>query len=383
MEQTETIIVGGGVSGLACGKTLHDMGRDFILVTEEIGGRMLTSKSHEVNYGASYITEDYKNILPSMGGGRRIWTHDCFFHGGKEPISFYRWRTLFEIRKLIKLYRIASDFRWRLNRLRRKTLHRSQKEALEADSVLKGYTDQPAVEFVKANRLEYLNDTYFAPLFNSTGFIAYEQCNTFAYLDNLMALICKTYVADHSRCCRILPDGWKEKIVLSRVTQLQKIGNGLFKIRAGDKTLSAKNVVLALPYHNAKLLYDVPKPEHNIPIYVLEVIGERNKCCRNKKVVFFKPDEHEITILWKQTTGTDIIFSKVQDPNLGMYYTSHNIVNKIYWETAIVLSGSKWLEQRLEKGLYLASDYNICGLEDAYITGVYAANHICGEYWLV
>ena len=79
MEQTETIIVGGGGSWLACGKTLHDMGRDFLLVTEEIGGRMLTSKSHEVNYVDSYITEDYKNILPSMGGGRRVWTLDCFF----------------------------------------------------------------------------------------------------------------------------------------------------------------------------------------------------------------------------------------------------------------------------------------------------------------
>jgi len=379
MKPVETIIIGGGVSGLACGRTLHDRGRDFVLLSEEIGGRMLTSKSHEVNYGASYITEDYENVIPSMGGGKRIWIHDCYFHGGKEPVSFYRLRTLFEIRKLLKLYRLASDFRKRLNRLRKRSLYQAQKEALEADSVLKGYTLKPAVEFVKENGFEYLNDTYLSPLFNSTGFIGYDKCNTFAYLDNLMALVSRTYVADHRRCCHILPDGWKKKIILCRVTQLQRNADGLFQVTAGDNTFTAENVVLALPYHAARQFYDVPKPEYNIPVYVLEVSGERNWCCLNKKVVFFQPDEHDITILWKQTTGTDVIFSKVENPPLERYYTSHRVVNKIYWKTAVILSGSEWFEQELEKGLYLASDYNICGLEDAFITGVYAANRICGE----
>ncbi len=378
MKPLETIIIGGGVSGLACGRTLHNRGRDFFLLTEEIGGRMLTSKSHTVNYGASYITEDYENVIPYMGGGKRIWTHNCYFHGDKKPISFYRWRTLFEAGKLIRLYRIAGDFRKRLRRLRRNSLCHSQKEALEADAVLKGYTLKPAAEFVKENELEYLNHTYFSPLFNSTGFIDYGKCNTFAYLDNLMALVCKTYVADHSRCCHLLPRGWEEKIIKCRVTQLYRTDNGLLEVTAGNKTFRAKNVVLALPYHNAKPFYDVPKPEHNIPVFVLEVDGERNKCCRHKEVVFFQPEGHDITILWKQVTGTDIIFSKTQDPELGKYYTRHRVVNCIYWKTAVVLSGAEWFEQKLERGVYLASDYNICGLEDAYITGIYAANQICG-----
>lgn len=380
MKVLETIIIGGGVSGLACGRTLNAKGRDFILLTEEIGGRMLTSKSHKINYGASYITEDYENIMPYMGGGKRIWIHHCYFHDGKKPVSFYRWRTLLETGRLIRIYRIARDFRKRMRRLRQNSLCHSQKEALEADPVLKAYTQKPAAEFVRENGLEYLNRTYFSPLFNSTGFIGYERCNTFAYLDNLMALICRTYVADHSRCCHLLPKGWEERIVKCRVTQLHRTADGLLEVMAGGKIYRAENVVLALPYHNARLFYDVPKPAHNIPVFVLEVDGERNKCCRHKEVVFFRPEEHDITILWQQAGGTDIIFSKIREPDLRKYYRHHRLVNRIYWETAVVLSGAEWFEQKLAAGVYLASDYNICGLEDAYITGVYAARQICEDH---
>jgi len=379
IRETRTIIIGGGVSGLACGRTLHERGQDFIMLTEEIGGRMLTSRSHQVNYGASYITEDYENIMPYMGGGKRIWTHNCYFHDSNRPISFYRPRTLLEVGKLIRLYRIAADFRKRLRVLRHKALYISQKEALEEDLVLKGYTRKPAVEFVRENGLEYLNRTYFSPLFNSTGFIEYDRCNTFAYLDNLMALICKTYVANHSHCCHMLPKGWENRIARCRVKAMRREGD-TFEVRTERDVFRADNVVLALPYYSAKTFYDVPKPEHSVPIYVLEVRGERNKCCRGKEVVFFQPEEHEITILWQQVTGTDILFSKTKEPDLGKYYTSYHMISRIYWPTAVVLSGGEWFEQKLEKGVYLASDYNICGLEDAYITGVYAANQICGVF---
>ena len=64
MDCIDTIIIGGGVSGMACGRTLHAHGKDFILLTKEMGGRMLTSQSHQINYGASYVTSDYENVLP-------------------------------------------------------------------------------------------------------------------------------------------------------------------------------------------------------------------------------------------------------------------------------------------------------------------------------
>lgn len=375
MQKIETIIIGGGVSGMACGKTLNEHGKEFLLLTKEMGGRMLTSQSHKVNYGASYITEDYKNIWQYMGGGKRIRIRDCFFLNEEKYTSFYNLKTLKNLPQLIRLYFIAMDFRKRLLRLRKEALYKSQKAILASDPVLTRYTKESAKDFVTKNNLNELNNIFLGPLFNSTGFVEYNKCNSFAYLDNLMAVFCKIYVADHSRCCKLLTNGWGEKIRIATVNGLQK-KNGGYLVRTSQRIYFANNVVLALPYKNAQKFCKAPKPKHNVPIYVLEVFGKRKQIYENKPVIFFQPKKHKITILWKQETGSDIIFSKASDPKLENYYNDYRIIKKIYWPTACVLSGNNWCEQDLGNGLYLASDYNICGLEDAFITGVYAANKI-------
>ncbi|MBI4441424.1 NAD(P)-dependent oxidoreductase [Candidatus Woesearchaeota archaeon] len=375
MRKAETIIIGGGVSGMACGKTLHEHGQDFLLLTKEVGGRMLTSQSHKVNYGASYVTEDYRNIWPYMGGGKRIRIRDCFFLNGKRLTTFYCLRTLRSLPQLLRLYFIVRDFRRRLRRLRTRALHEPQKALLAADPVLTGYAKESAREFVKRYNLEDLNTVFFGPLFNSTGFVEYDKCNAFAYLDVLMAVFCRTYVADHSRCCHLLTRGWEKKICIATVNSLQKTKGG-YVVSTSAGTYHAQNVVLALPYKDAQRFCAVPKPTHNVPVYVLEVLGTRKLVYRGKPIVFFQPKGHSITILWKQETGTDILFSKAAYPKLERYYDNHKIIKKIYWPTACVLSGSNWCKQDFGNGLYLASDYNICGLEDSFITGVYAANRI-------
>ncbi len=54
----ETVIIGGGISGLACARTLHAAGRPFVLVTDRLGGRMHHSEDGTMNFGAVYITAD-------------------------------------------------------------------------------------------------------------------------------------------------------------------------------------------------------------------------------------------------------------------------------------------------------------------------------------
>lgn len=361
---------------MACGKTLHEHGKDFVLLTRELGGRMLTSQSHLVNYGASYVTSDYENILPLMGGGKRIRTSECYFFRDGRLINFYRRETLRSAAALVRLLVTARDFRKRLRRLRQRGLHEQQKDILASDPVLSVLVRTPARLFVERLGLQDLNDLFFAPLFNSTGFIEYDQSNAFHYLDNLMPLLCRTYVADHGRCAEELSKSWRDRIRMEEVEGMTRADDGAYIVQTSRATYRARSVVLALPYKDAIRFWSVPKPAHNVPVHVIELVGERRPALRDRGIVFFRPEEHDITILWRQATGSDVIFSGIRDPELHRYYESHRIIKTLYWATAAVLSGDHWAAQDLGQGMYLASDYNICGLEDAFITGVYAANRI-------
>ena len=59
----ETIIVGAGISGLSCARQLQAQNEDFLLISKNIGGRILTSEDGTVNYGAFFVCSDYYNVL--------------------------------------------------------------------------------------------------------------------------------------------------------------------------------------------------------------------------------------------------------------------------------------------------------------------------------
>ena len=66
------------------------------------------------------------------------------------------------------------------------------------------------------------------------------------------------------------------------------------------------------------------------------------------------------------------------DPDLSAYYEHHEIVGRVGWKTAVQLATSGWRPLAPRPGLFTIGDYNICGLEDSYITGLFAANRIIG-----
>jgi len=79
MKTCKTIVIGGGISGLACARTLADAKEDFLLISDELGGRMLTSKALTVDYGASYVTSAYKNVLKFVNKGERLKLSKIYF----------------------------------------------------------------------------------------------------------------------------------------------------------------------------------------------------------------------------------------------------------------------------------------------------------------
>ena len=64
----ETIIVGAGIAGLACARRLHDARHPFLMIAENMGGRIQRSRDGAVNLGAYYVRADYTHVRDLLLG---------------------------------------------------------------------------------------------------------------------------------------------------------------------------------------------------------------------------------------------------------------------------------------------------------------------------
>ena len=82
-QEMGTIIVGGGISGLACARHLHDKGMPFTLVTDSLGGRLALSRQGHY-LGAVMMNNDYVHIKQHAGKAftSRPW-HSYIWDGSK------------------------------------------------------------------------------------------------------------------------------------------------------------------------------------------------------------------------------------------------------------------------------------------------------------
>ena len=85
MKQIDTIIIGAGMAGLGCGHHfLKNSQKDFLIISEDIGGRVCSSVDGRVNYGAYFVLENYHHILPYVTKRERFHPFFVDMHGGRE-----------------------------------------------------------------------------------------------------------------------------------------------------------------------------------------------------------------------------------------------------------------------------------------------------------
>jgi len=366
----KTIIIGAGIAGLACARRLQDAGEEFILISKDVGGRIAQSKKGEVNFGAYLISEHYKNVEPYVKITRPINIFkDCTLHDIpplKKTISL---SSIKHSAKLFRFYRVYSRFVKEYALFKKQAEHESQRTLILQNKFLKKLYLQPATALVKelgAEEFAQSIDSYG----NSLSFSSQDASSAFGMLQGMQLLFAQPteFVFDFKKLTR----GFEDRIRKGKVTAIKKKNEG-FEVHVGKKKYLAKHVVIAVPLWEAKKLvpldYDIKTT--NINMFLIK--GRIKKEYSQKPFNLF-PSQSNVSVIAKQRNGEYLVCGL--KPDFKKYFHSSRIIEKKIWKPAFVTAGLPPIESKLQKGLYLIGDYNIIGLEDAFITGIYAANCI-------
>jgi hypothetical protein len=367
----DTIIIGAGISGLACAKKLQDNDRDFIILTENVGGRILTSKDGTANYGAFFVCSDYYHVLQHIKIKSRIKLSDFCFHNDKTYVLFEPslLAYTFQFMKIIQLIR---RFRRHFRHFRKTSEHISQKKAMESDPFLYKLYMQNAADFVKAHNLQRGAQRYLSHALYSTTFSQIKDMNALSFLEFLMPLITPIYTFKFDKERMIEP--YKGRIVIGSVKDVTYKA-GTYKVSFDGNIIKAKKIVLATEIGWSKDFAGVLKINKPVSTNMLHIKGVPTTNFSEKLYNFFMPP-CPVQALADLQDGTYLLYYQGECPSLDEFFKDPEIIAHHYWNTAGTINGHNLIESNRGNNLYLIGDYNVAGLEDAYITGIYVANQI-------
>jgi len=368
----DTIIIGAGISGLACARKLSKYNQDFLIISKNIGGRILTSEDGTVNYGAFFVCSDYDNVLKCVTLKSRIRLRDFCFHENKNTYVLFEPKLVRYLSQFIKTYKLLYKFRKKLRLLRKISEFVSQKKAIENDSFLHDLYMQKTSDFIKEHEIVTGTDMYLSKALYSTTFSKVSEMNAFSFLQFLIPLVTPVYTFTFEEEKMIKP--FQDKIKIASVTDI-KFEDDKYKIKTADAILYSKNIVLATEISWSKDFAGVKKANIPVNTNMIHVKGIAKKEISRKKYHLFSPPEN-VQAIADIKDGTYLVYYKNEIPELNNYFKNPNVIKSKQWRPAGTINGHNLIECNRGNNMYIIGDYNIAGLEESYITGLYSANQI-------
>lgn len=370
----DTIIIGAGVSGLACARTLYDKKKDFKIITEDLGGRILESKDGLVNYGAYYIRKDYHNFKKFVKLGKKIKLEEIYLYDKNQFYTLLNFRLLLNSFQAMKFILLLMKFRKHYFKFKKRAAKVSQIHALKENPYLISLYQQKASDFIKDKSIEGLSEKYVNKALWGTTFLKPEEMNAFVYLEFSLPLIIPIYGFKFLK--EKIIKNFERDIIYDTLTKITK-KKDYYRLKTKNGTYMAKNVVMATPPSVSKRLLNLRKINPSVQAQMFHLKGDLKEDWKPGMNLF--SNKEKIIALVKQSDGSYLFYSKTKKPNFEKYFSKYKIIRHQFWNPAFNLPGNVLWECEQEKNLYLIGDHNFCGLEDSYITGIYAANQIAKD----
>lgn len=367
----ETIIIGAGIAGLGCARQLSQNQRNFLVISEDIGGRIMTSADGRANYGAYFVLKNYHHILPLVKKGKKLHPFFVEFHDKKKHYYHLAKISRHPV-QVMRLLFLLHKFKKRYEHFKKMCETKSQKSLIEKDAQFKKLYSQPATDFIKEKKIAAIANKFLSEGVYLCTFLPLSQVSAFDFMRLCLCLITPAY--EFTFLQDKTTEHFKDKIVLDSVTKIKKDKEYEVYTKSG-KLYKARNLVVAVPPTIAQQLLKIKKIKEGSNASVFHVAGILKESWKGGQFELFD-SRSPVIFIRKQSDGSFIFYSKVANPHLEDYFLHPKIIFKKQWQPAFNISGNTLLDCEQGEHLYLIGDYNIIGLEDSYITGVCAANKI-------
>jgi hypothetical protein len=365
--------VGAGIAGIACARRLREAEQPYLLISENLGGRITRSRDGAVNLGAYYVRADYDHVNALVDRGRRIRVTSTRRHVDGKTYTYADPRLLMHLPQAVRFLRQLVIFRRHYRTLKTDCLVMSQARAIRADPLLWHLYRQPAADFVREHRVEDIARDLLAPGLRATTFQPLRNLTAFVMLLGSLPILEPTY--EFTLNPGALGGDRARAFLQDSVTSITPDASGYRLETARSGPVVTDLLVVATPPHVAQRLLGLAAKGGAVPVHMFEMSGRLRSPWNRGRIHMFGADDPTFGIA-RQSDGSILFCSKEPNPPFDRFFTSWDVVEHKHWNPAFNLSGANLVECELQPGLYVAGDYNVCGLEDAYLTGLYAANQI-------
>lgn len=372
--QAKTIVIGGGMAGMSCAMKLLDEKQDFLLVTDDLGGRIKYSEESRVNFGAYFVMATYNHAKRLVTKGQWINPLDSCFHNSEtERFGALSLHTLSQLPGLIRFYLALREFSAHYTPFKLRCLTVSQREALKADPYLENLFSMPASQFAREKNIEQVVSDYISKFAYACTGASLEQITALDFLNVSMGIIIPIHciIFDPKPVAQKLG----ERLIFDSIIHIKEQDGQITLIGESGATYQSENIVVATPAVVTRELLRLKEIRGASKIHVFHVKAELKPAYRQHSMNLF-PYTSEIMLTVKQHDGSHLIYSREKGADLHQVCERFELLATMAWERAMYVQGKAYLEQQYGNGFYVAGDHNGLGLEPAAISGIYAANQI-------
>lgn len=374
----ETIVVGGGISGMSCALKLHQKGRDVAIITDDLGGRVCYDAELQNNFGAVFYMENYKNAkrILEPAGPLTADLYQLMLHTSETKV--FRGLSLTMMKsmpQLVKFQRFMhGEFIPEYDRYKDDCEVMPVSAAFEKHPAIERYYHMKASEVIRELGIDDIADNFVSKFAYACTGSKIDQLNGLDFLNVTQGAVIPIYGFTFD------PDAFAEriggKVVIDTVESIEKEADGWKAMGESGRAYSCKNLVMATPGLVTQRLMGIEEIRTPTMLVSYLVKGMATLDIR-KAAAHYYGDSFDVISIVQRYDGLWNVYAR-KEIDLSPYFLSHRVLKYRVWPEALFTYGDSVLKQDWDENCYIAGDVNGLGLEPASISGIYAANRILG-----